>query len=120
MIGTDPKECQIHLVPLSNITLDNLEEYLATMHPHFNRILAFRPTGWTFSGPSAANSLPDVNFIIQRDQARGFSDVSLKPIRGSCRKYMMFGRFSLSSAYLTSRCAVLRTLFLLRVDVFCT
>lgn len=106
MMGSDPKKCQIHLVPLSNITLDNLEEYLSSLHPHFNRVLAFRPTGWTYSGPSGANSLPDVNFVIQRDQSRGFSDVSLRPIRGSCRKYMMFGRYQDVRFYLMPRCTV--------------
>lgn len=64
------------------------------MKPHFARILAFRPTGWTYRPPAGVNTLPDVNFVIKRDQARGFSDVSLKPIRGSSRQFMMFGKLA--------------------------
>jgi DNA cross-link repair 1A protein len=68
-----------------------MQPYLNTLKPHFQRILAFRPTGWTYRPPAGANTLPDVNFVIKRDQARGFTDVSLKPIRGSSRNIMMFG-----------------------------
>ncbi|CAK9784535.1 unnamed protein product [Cutaneotrichosporon oleaginosum] len=91
MMGDDPRECQVHIVPLWNVQLERLEPYLDMLHPHFERVLAFRPTGWTYRQPAGANTLPDVNFVIQRDQARNFSDISLRPIRGSSRQYMMFG-----------------------------
>lgn len=32
-----------------------------------------------------------MNTVIKRDQARWFSESSLKPMRGSCREYMMYG-----------------------------
>lgn len=38
--------------------------------------------------------MPDVNAVIRRDQARWFTDASLKPMRGSCRQYMMYGEYS--------------------------
>jgi DNA cross-link repair 1A protein len=37
--------------------------------------------------------LPDVNMVIRRDQARTFADASLRPMRGSCRQYMMYGTY---------------------------
>lgn len=70
-------------------------------------MLAFRPTGWTYRSPAGTNTLPDVNFVIQRDQARGFSDVSLRPIRGSSRQIMMFGEAPKVDWQLTRRRAVL-------------
>ncbi|TXT07403.1 hypothetical protein VHUM_03123 [Vanrija humicola] len=91
MLDDDPIKCQVHLVPLMNISLERLQPYLQALKPHFDRILAFRPTGWTYTAPAGADTLPDVNFVIKRDQGRGFSDVSLKPIRGSSRQFMMFG-----------------------------
>lgn len=74
-----------------NISLERLQPYLQALKPHFDRVLAFRPTGWTYTPPAGADTLPDINFVIKRDQGRGFSDVSLKPIRGSSRQFMMFG-----------------------------
>ncbi|KAL1412094.1 DNA cross-link repair protein PSO2/SNM1 [Vanrija albida] len=91
MLDTDPTKCQVHLVPLMNISLERLQPYLQALKPHFDRVLAFRPTGWTYTPPAGADTLPDINFVIKRDQGRGFSDVSLKPIRGSSRQFMMFG-----------------------------
>lgn len=45
----------------------------------------------SYSPPAGTNTLPDVNTVIQRDQSRTFTDASLKPMRGSSLKYMMFG-----------------------------
>lgn len=84
-------QCQVHIVPLWNIQAERLQPYLQALSPAFERVLAFRPTGWTYRAPAGANTLPDVNFVIKRDQAQGFSDVSLRPIRGSSRQFMMFG-----------------------------
>ena len=47
MLTTDPAEASIHLVPLQMIQLDRLEPYLHKLRQHFDRVLAFRPTGWT-------------------------------------------------------------------------
>jgi DNA cross-link repair 1A protein len=86
-------QSQVHLLPLGNIQLDRLQPYLARLHPHFDRVLGFRPTGWAYSPPAGTDMLPDVNMVIRRDQARTFSHASLKPMRGSCRQFMMYGKF---------------------------
>lgn len=100
-------------MPLWNVQLERLQPYLDMLHPHFERVLAFRPTGWTYRAPAGANTLPDVNFVIQRDQARGFSDVSLRPIRGSSRQFMMFGGCPGPTISADSRRALLGALELL-------
>jgi DNA cross-link repair 1A protein len=91
--GSSPVQCQVHLLPLGSIQLDRLQPYLHRLHPHFDRILGFRPTGWTYTPPAGTDLLPDVNTVIKRDQARWFSESSLKPMRGSCREYMMYGEY---------------------------
>jgi len=84
-------QSQVHLLPLGSIQLDALQPYLARLHPHFDRVLGFRPTGWSYSPPAGTDMLPDVNMVIKRDQSRTFGDASLKPMRGSCRQFMMYG-----------------------------
>ncbi|ORX37648.1 DNA repair metallo-beta-lactamase-domain-containing protein [Kockovaella imperatae] len=91
MLSSDPIESQVHLVPLSNIQLDRLQPYLARLYPHFDRVLGFRPTGWAYTPPAGTDMLPDVNQVIRRDQSRSFSEASLKPQRGSCKQFMMYG-----------------------------
>ncbi|WRT69748.1 uncharacterized protein IL334_006739 [Kwoniella shivajii] len=91
MLSTDPISSQVHLLPLGNIQLDRMQPYLARLHPHFDRVLAFRPTGWTYSPPAGTDMLPDVNTVIKRDQARWFSERDLKEMRGSCRTFQLFG-----------------------------
>ncbi|KAL7419134.1 DNA cross-link repair protein PSO2/SNM1 [Cryptotrichosporon argae] len=82
---------EVHLVPLGNIQLDRLQPYLHALQPHFDRVLAFRPTGWTYTAPAGTNSIPDVNFVIRRDQARTFNDAMMKTMRGSSAKFMLYG-----------------------------
>ncbi|WWC92862.1 uncharacterized protein L201_007823 [Kwoniella dendrophila CBS 6074] len=91
MISADPFSSQVHLLPLGNIQLDRMQPYLARLHPHFDRVLAFRPTGWTYSPPAGTDMLPDVNTVIKRDQARWFSERDLKEMRGSCRTFQLIG-----------------------------
>ncbi|BEJ12399.1 hypothetical protein CspHIS471_0208590 [Cutaneotrichosporon sp. HIS471] len=110
MMGDDPRECQVHIVPLWNVQRERAQSYLEMLQPHFERVLGFRPTGWTFRAPAGANTVPDVDFVIKRDQARGFSDVSLQPIRGSSRQFMIFGvPYSEHSSFFELTCFSLST-----------
>jgi DNA cross-link repair 1A protein len=93
LLSTDPISSHVHLLPLGNIQLDRMQEYLVRLHPHFDRVLGFRPTGWTYSPPAGTDMMPDINNVIRRDQGRWFTDASLKPMRGSCRQYMMYGKY---------------------------
>lgn len=91
MLTSDPTEAQVHLLPLGNIQLDRLQSYLTLLHPHFDRVLGFRPTGWSYSPPAGTDMLPDVNTVIRRDQAKRFGEGDLKTMRGSNRNFMMYG-----------------------------
>ncbi|ODN95276.1 DNA cross-link repair 1A protein [Cryptococcus wingfieldii CBS 7118] len=82
---------QVHLLPLGNIQADRLHPYLANLHPHFDRVLGFRPTGWSYSPPAGVDMMPDVNTVIRRDQARRFGEGDLKAMRGSGKDLMMYG-----------------------------
>ncbi|TYJ58930.1 hypothetical protein B9479_000364 [Cryptococcus floricola] len=82
---------QVHLLPLGNIQADRLHPYLANLHPHFDRVLGFRPTGWSYSPPAGVDMMPDVNTVIRRDQARRFGEGDLKAMRGSGKDFMMYG-----------------------------
>lgn len=92
MLTSDPIEAQVHLLPLGNIQLDRLQSYLTLFYPHFDRVLGFRPTGWSYSPPAGTDMLPDVNTVIRRDQARRFGEQDLKTMRGSSRNFMMYGK----------------------------
>ncbi len=104
-------KASIHLVPLQTIQLDRLQPYLHQLRDTFDRVLAFRPTGWTsvlyprslasdhdltlrnhrYTPPAGSDTLPDINTVIRRDQKRNFTDAYLRPMRGSSRQFMMFG-----------------------------
>ncbi|CAD6220459.1 unnamed protein product [Miscanthus lutarioriparius] len=39
----------LHVLPLGSVNHDNLKKYMETLNGRFLGVLAFRPTGWTFS-----------------------------------------------------------------------
>ncbi|ODO05581.1 hypothetical protein I350_04638 [Cryptococcus amylolentus CBS 6273] len=96
MMTSDPKEASTHTLIGTSLTFvpgpaDRLHPYLANLHPHFDRVLGFRPTGWSYSPPAGVDMMPDVNTVIRRDQARRFGEGDLKPMRGSGKDFMMYG-----------------------------
>lgn len=46
---TNGKDTLLHVLPMSSLRIENLKEYLKTYKEQFTSVLAFRPTGWTFS-----------------------------------------------------------------------
>ena len=40
-------QSQVHLVPLRDISLEGLTQYLMRFESRYDRILGYRPTGWT-------------------------------------------------------------------------
>lgn len=42
-----PSESQVHMIPLRDISLEGLAAYLKRYQKDYDRILGFRPTGWT-------------------------------------------------------------------------
>ncbi|XP_068666093.1 DNA cross-link repair protein SNM1 isoform X2 [Aristolochia californica] len=39
----------LHVVPISSLRFESLDQYLETYKDQFSAVLAFRPTGWTYS-----------------------------------------------------------------------
>ncbi|XP_060950988.1 DNA cross-link repair 1A protein [Limanda limanda] len=48
-ITTDGKAAQVHVLPMMQISFDKLQQYLARFSQQYDQLLAFKPTGWTFS-----------------------------------------------------------------------
>ncbi|KAF9336500.1 hypothetical protein BG006_008419 [Podila minutissima] len=58
MLTSDPREAQVHLMHMgSDMSPEPLQEYLDKLSPTFTRLIAIRPTGWTFSGGSKKDSV---------------------------------------------------------------
>ncbi|KAF9289514.1 DNA break repair nuclease [Mortierella alpina] len=51
MLTSNRYEAQVHLLHMgSSMSPESLQEYLDTLSPTFTRLIAIRPTGWTFTG----------------------------------------------------------------------
>ncbi|KAK5850888.1 hypothetical protein PBY51_001725 [Eleginops maclovinus] len=48
-ITTDSKAAQVHVLPMMQITFKKLQDYLARFSGKYDQLVAFKPTGWTFS-----------------------------------------------------------------------
>jgi DNA cross-link repair 1A protein len=46
MLTDDPADAQVHVLPLGQITVGKLGEYLDLHKTQYNRIIGFKPTGW--------------------------------------------------------------------------
>ncbi|KAK9669803.1 hypothetical protein RND81_13G155200 [Saponaria officinalis] len=46
---SDGKDTPLHVLPISSLRHETLKNYLKTYQNQFTSVLAFRPTGWTFS-----------------------------------------------------------------------
>ena len=88
----------VHLVPLSTITTDRLKIYLDRFKGSYNKIVGFRPTGWTYviideplsrsclltfnnyrySPPAGTDQLPSISKIISRSSQKEFTCTDLQ------------------------------------------
>lgn len=48
-ITTDWKAAQVHVLPMMQLTFNKLQDHLARFPAQYDRLVAFKPTGWTFS-----------------------------------------------------------------------
>ncbi|XP_037610892.1 DNA cross-link repair 1A protein isoform X2 [Sebastes umbrosus] len=48
-ITTDWKAAQVHVLPMMQISFNKLQDYLARFSERYDQLVAFKPTGWTFS-----------------------------------------------------------------------
>ena len=47
LLTSNPRDAIVHLVPLSTIATDHLKVYLDRFPGTYNKVIGFRPTGWT-------------------------------------------------------------------------
>ncbi|KAM6896988.1 DNA cross-link repair 1A protein [Xenentodon cancila] len=48
-ITTDWKGAQVHVLPMMQLTFKKLQDHLARFSSQYDQLVAFKPTGWTFS-----------------------------------------------------------------------
>ncbi|KAM8837604.1 DNA cross-link repair 1A protein isoform 2-T2 [Spinachia spinachia] len=48
-ITTDWKAAQVHVLPMMQLSFKKLRDYLARFSGRYDQLVAFKPTGWTFS-----------------------------------------------------------------------
>ncbi|KAF9069759.1 DNA repair metallo-beta-lactamase-domain-containing protein [Rhodocollybia butyracea] len=89
LITRNPSEAQVHIVPLGNVTLDKLKEYVDAVNKKgkipWTRVVGFRPTGWTYSPPTGSDlsiSSP-TDTLISRAKRTTFTYSDLHLGRGS-------------------------------------
>ncbi|KAK6267043.1 hypothetical protein QUC31_017880 [Theobroma cacao] len=46
---SDGKDTLLHVLPISSLRIETLKDYLKTYRKNYAAVLAFRPTGWTYS-----------------------------------------------------------------------
>ncbi|XP_044033619.1 DNA cross-link repair 1A protein [Siniperca chuatsi] len=49
LITTDWKAAQVHVLPMMQLSFKKLQDYLVRFSGRYDRLVAFKPTGWTFS-----------------------------------------------------------------------
>ncbi|XP_029954319.1 DNA cross-link repair 1A protein isoform X1 [Salarias fasciatus] len=48
-VTTDWRAAQVHVLPMMQLTFNKLQDHLARFSQQYNQLVAFKPTGWTFS-----------------------------------------------------------------------
>ncbi|KAG0274986.1 DNA break repair nuclease [Linnemannia exigua] len=83
MLTSDRHEAQVHLLHMgSDMSPEALQDYLDSLSPTFARLIAVRPTGWTFTGtkkftPANDNGPMDTSTTIS--PAKPATSVDLRP-----------------------------------------
>jgi len=142
LLDDDPYSCNVHVMPLQTITSDRLLEYLEHWKGRWDKVLGFRPTGWTsvldaggyfglllmdcrYTSPAGTDTV-NLQNIIDRDQKRLYNWASLRPMRNSSPSVMLYGvpysehRFADLLPPLIRTTYDANSQFLLRTYVLCT
>ncbi|CAE6436422.1 unnamed protein product [Rhizoctonia solani] len=91
MLTKDSAAAQVHVLPLGQISIEGLSEYLTLNQAQYDRILGFRPTGWTHTPPAGQNMAPTVDQILSQAQAHKYTASDLRPQRGSNPRVTIYG-----------------------------
>lgn len=55
MLCSDANSSRLHVLPISHLNATKLRAYLQSLHRTYSAVLAFRPTGWTYSEKVGSN-----------------------------------------------------------------
>ena len=93
LLTSDPLEAQVHMQMLMEIRAETLADYLATLRPHFARVVGFRPSGWNYRPPGGRLlDNPPIPTVLRSEQWRPrYAMADLVPQRGSTREAGCFG-----------------------------
>jgi DNA cross-link repair 1A protein len=109
MLTKDPYSAGVHLVPLNVITSDRIKEYTERWKGYWDKVIGFRPTGWTYVIPlssrdlnltfllrsyapgAGSDTLPSVASVISKQPHREFGPAYLRPMRNSTATHQLFG-----------------------------
>lgn len=79
LLTNQPRDAQVHVVPLWHVLPEHLEAYYNSLQPYFTQMIAFRPTGWTFRS-SSVSQLPNRSLeSIIRAGSADITAAALKP-----------------------------------------
>ncbi|KAH9479471.1 DNA cross-link repair protein pso2/snm1 [Psilocybe cubensis] len=78
MLTSDPTKGFVHLVPLGSITSDQLKLYLDRFKDVYDRIIGFRPTGWTYTQAAGTNQSPSIQSILAASAGQSFTYANLQ------------------------------------------
>ncbi|CAE6466262.1 unnamed protein product [Rhizoctonia solani] len=91
MLTKDSTTAQVHVLPLGQINIEALSEYLTLHQAQYDRILGFRPTGWTYTPPAGQNMAPTIDQILAQVRAHQYTAADLRPQRGSNPRVTIYG-----------------------------
>jgi DNA cross-link repair 1A protein len=86
LLTSSSTEAQVHLTPLGSVDPGTLSEYLS-QHPSFSRILAFKPSGWSYKSPTPRSKEPRIEDVLYSPAWRSGYDVTqMVAVRGANEK----------------------------------
>ncbi|CAE6464091.1 hypothetical protein ACGC1H_003533 [Rhizoctonia solani] len=91
MLTKDSTAAQVHVLPLGQINIEGLSEYLKLHQTQYDRILGFRPTGWTYTPPAGQNMTPTIDQILMQARAQKYDATDLRPQQGSNPRVTIYG-----------------------------
>lgn len=93
LLTDNPLEAQVHMQTIFEIRPETLRDYLASVRPHFTRVVGIRPTGWNYRPPATrATGNPSVSSVLHSpDWKPTFTARDMLPQRGSTEESACFG-----------------------------
>lgn len=93
LLTTNPREAQVHMMPLFEIRAETLDDYLKDYRGTFTRAVGFRPSGWNYRPPNSRFvESPQVQTVLYGSNWRSsYSMKDLTPQRGSTKRAACFG-----------------------------